>query len=583
MPAVAYSVSMLGTKSHLLDVEIRLSGLAGAAVELVMPAWTPGSYKIRDYSRNVQEFSAGRHRWTRVDKNRWRVMTGGTESARITYRVYAFEMNARGAHLDADHGYLNGAAVFMYLDGSKDRPVTLDVRVPAGWRIATGLKPAGGRSYSAADYDELVDCPLEAGRFELRTWRTRGIEHRLAVHGRVNRPLDRVTKDLAKIVESEARLFGGLPYRDYTFLLHTAPGISGGLEHRNSTSLEFSSTGFRRREDYESFLELAAHEYFHLWNVKRIRPAALGPFDYEREVHTSLLWAMEGITSYYDGLFLVRAGLVTPDRYLAKTAKRWAALLEKPGRRLHSLSESSFDAWIKYYQPNEHSPNATVSYYEKGEFAGMALDLEIRRRTRNRRSLDDVLRLLMKRVTADGAGFPEPEYRRACEQVAGGSLAGFWRDFIDGTRELDLAAYLALAGLAFRREPKKEEGEKSPARRPHLGIVVQRAGDHLAVATVRSDSPAERAGLCARDEILALDGTRVDFETWEKRVEGLASGRRAGLTVLRSGMLREITLVPGLRDATTLKIVPVAKPTAQQKATYRSWLGHPWKSKSEDR
>jgi predicted metalloprotease with PDZ domain len=577
MPSAAYTVSLLRPRTHLLEVTINLSGLAGASFDLVMPAWTPGSYKIRDYARHVQDFSAGRLRWRKEDKGRWRVMTGGAERARVTYRVYAFEMNARGAHFDDDHGYLNGAAVFMYLDGAKERPVTLDLRLPAGWRVATGLRSVTARRFAAADYDELVDGPIEAGRFELKTWRTRGIEHRLVLHGPINRPLDRVTKDLAKIVEAEARLFGGLPYPDYTFILHTAPGTYGGLEHRNSTSLEFSPTGFRAREDYEGFLELAAHEYFHLWNVKRIRPAMLGPFDYEREVHTTLLWAMEGITSYYDGLFLVRAGLTTPERHFRKTAKRWQAFLDKPGRRHHTLSEASVDAWIRYYQPNEHSPNATVSYYEKGEFVGMALDLEIRRRTRNRRSLDDVLRRLYRLVESEGAGFPESEYRRVCEEVAGGSLAGFWRDFIDGTRELDLGRYLACAGLGFKREPKKEEGESKPARGPWLGAAVQRSGDHLAVTTVRSGSPAERAGLCARDEILALDGSRAEAESWEKRLEDLKPGRRARLTVLRSGRLREIEIVPELRDATVLKIVPLPKTGALQKAIHKSWVGRPWK------
>jgi len=576
MVTIAYSVSMLRPRTHLLEVTVNLSGLAGASFDLVMPAWTPGSYKIRDYARHVQDFSAGRLRWRKEDKGRWRVMTGGADRARVTYRVYAFEMNARGAHLDADHGYLNGAAVFMYLDGAKDRPVTLGLRIPAGWRVATGLRTTG-RSYAAVDYDELVDCPIEAGRFELVKWRTRGVEHRLALHGRVNRPLGRIAKDLAKIVESESRMFGGLPYPDYTFLLHTAPGIYGGLEHRNSTSLEFSSGGFRKREDYENFLELAAHEYFHLWNVKRIRPSMLGPFDYEREVHTTLLWAMEGITSYYDGLFLVRAGLTTRDRYLKKAAKRWQAFVEKPGRRRHSLGASSFDAWITYYQPTEHSPNATVSYYEKGEFVGMALDLEIRRRTRNRRTLDDVLRRLFRRVESEGAGFPEAGYRRACEEAAGGSLAEFWRDYIDGTRELPLERFLGHAGLGFRREPAKEEGESKPPRSPWIGAIVQRAGSQLSVATVRSDSPAERAGLCARDEILALDGARVDMETWERRLEDLKPGRPARLAVFRGGEMREIPVVPQARDATVLKIVTLRKADPLQRAIHRSWLGSPWR------
>ncbi|MBI4563589.1 MAG: M61 family metallopeptidase [Planctomycetes bacterium] len=578
MPIVAYSVSMPQPTSHLLQVTVDIRGIAGTSVELVLPVWTPGSYKIRDYARHVQDFSAGGLPVSKVAKNRWRIRTGGRDRVAATYRVYAFDQDRRGAHLDEEHVYLNGAAAFMYLEGHKERPVTLELRTPRGWRIATGLRPAGPHRYAASDYDELVDCPIEAGTFKVKAFRVRGVEHRLVLHGPVNRPLDRITRDLSRIVSVEAEMFGGLPYSAYTFVLHTVPGTYGGLEHRNSCSLMYSPFGFRKREEYENFLELAAHEFFHLWNVKRIRPAMLGPFDYEREVHTTVLWALEGLTSYYDGLFLTRAKLTAPKRYLRKLARRWQAFVEKPGRRHQTLSESSFDAWIKYYQPDEHSPNATISYYEKGEFIGLCLDMEIRRRTNNHRSLDDVLRKLYDACREAGSGLPESEWRRAAEDVAGGSLASFWRDYIDGTRELDLEHFLRMAGLRFRGEPKKDNGEKKPPRKAWIGAMIQTSGNRLTVSTVRAGSPAERAGLCARDEILSLAGSRVDKETWEKRLEDLRPGQAITLEVFRGNFLKRLRIVTRAWDDLTLSIVPLSKATALQKAIYRTWMGEPWRA-----
>lgn len=572
MPFISYTISARRPETHLIDVTLEIRGATSPELDLVMPAWTPGSYKIRDYARHVQDFDAGRHSWRKLDKQRWRVVTGGRDAV-IRYRVYAFEFSARGAHLDARHLYFNGAAVFFYVDGAKHVPVTVRFDLPSGWKISTGLPRESEQIHHAADYDELVDAPVEAGTHAVRTFRVRGIPHRLAVYGGGNYDLVRLTADLRRIVQAEAAMFRRLPYRDYTFILHTVAEGYGGLEHRNSTTLQYPPFGFRPRDKYEGFLELAAHEFFHLWNVKRIRPEMLGPFDYEREVHTTLLWAMEGVTSYYDGLFLVRAGLVKPEKYLKKLGARLQAFLDKPGRRHQSLAESSWDAWTKHYQPNEHSPNATVSYYEKGEFAALALDLEIRQRTRNRRSLDDVLRKLLREVSSSGRGFPESRWREAAEEAAGGSLAAFWRDHIEGTAELDLGQFLAHAGLEIRREREKApNGGDRPASTGWIGALFQKHGDHLSVATVREGSPAERGGLCPRDEVLALDGTRVDFEGWDRRLQDYRVGDRMELTVVRAGFLDRIRIRVGERESQALKIAPVKKPTALQKSIYRAWL-----------
>jgi predicted metalloprotease with PDZ domain len=574
MAKIRYTLAMPDPRTHLFHVSIDVRGLGAETIDFVMPAWSPGSYKIRDYARNVQDARAtGPVR--KVDKHTWRVAARGRD-ARLDYRVYAFELNVRGLHLDADHGYFNGAAVFMYVDGLKESPVTLEIRPAPGWRVVTGLGLAG-TVFEAPSYDVLADSPVECGRFELLTWRTLGRIHRFAIHGRGNHDAAKLRRDVAKIVEAEARMFGGLPYEHYTFLLHlTATEGGGGLEHLNSTSLQAHPLTFRPRKRYERFLELVAHEFFHLWNVKRIRPSALGPFDYTREVHTTLLWAMEGVTSYYDWLVPCRAGLVTPKRYLEELAERLQTFLEKPGRRHQSLSESSFDAWIKFYNPNEQSPNAQVSYYEKGALVALALDFEIRRRTANRRSLDDVLRLLWQEYGRRGAGFPEPEYRRAVERVAGGGFGAFWSAHIDGTAELDWDRAFAVAGLRLARERRKEEGRPGPAVKPWLGIVAGRAGDRVLVHSVRSDSPAEKAALSARDEILAIDGCRVDADTWQARLEDRAPGDRIAIDYFRDARRRRTTAVLAAKENVALKLQPVEKPSAMQRAVYESWLGARW-------
>ena len=405
MSRVRYVLSMPEPATHLLHVRVEVEGAPGPATYFVMPAWTPGSYKIRDYAKNVQDFSAGPHAWRKIDKSRWRVEAGGTVA--VEYDVWAFELSVQSSHLDADHAFVNGASVFCSADGLKDAPVSLEIRAPRGWRVATGLDPAG-KGYAAPGYDVLVDSPIEIGTFEQRTFRVKGVPHHLVLHGPGNHDPKRLVEDLKKIVETEVRILRHIPYRRYVFFLHNSTERGGGLEHLNSTALQYPPYSYRPREKYENFLELAAHEFFHLWNVKRIRPEQLGPFDYEKEVYTGLLWVMEGITSYYDTLVVCRAKLFSAERYFKKTAERIQKYEDKPGRKRQSLSSSSFDTWIKLYQPNENAPNCQMSYYEKGELVGMCLDLEIRHRTRGRRSLDDVLRLLYAEWARKGKGFPEP-------------------------------------------------------------------------------------------------------------------------------------------------------------------------------
>ncbi len=582
MPQIHYVVSMPKPTTHLFEVTIELQGLEGDFVDLVLPVWTPGSYKVRDYARNVQDFDAHGLRWGKTAKHRWRVTLGGKKEARVTYRVYGFELNVRGLHLDADHGYINGASAFMYVDGWKHVPATVDVRAPKGWRIATGLEKAGPSRFRAADYDVLVDSPIECGTFDVDTWRQLGKEHRLVVHGSVP---DRqaIVGDLRKIVGTAAKIFGGVPYRDYTFILHTTTSDFGGLEHLNSTSLQYPPDRFKPRGKYESFLQLVAHEFFHLWNVKRIHPSALGPFDYEKEVYTGLLWVMEGFTSYYEVITCRRAGVMPSKSALKVFAERIAAYADKPGRKHQSLSESSFDTWIKFYNPNEHTANSQVSYYEKGQLIGLCLDLEIRGRTKNRKSLDDVLRALWEAYGKRGVGFPEPEFKRTVERVAGSKFDEFWWDYIDGRVEIDFDAFLRHAGCRLAREPKREEDRKLPPTKTWIGVAGGRAGDRVLVNSVRAGSPAEAAGICARDEIVAIGGVRVSVEDWEKRIEERTPGERVPVAFFRGPALRELDVVVGEKENVTTCIKRVEKPTAVQRAIYESWMGEKWPAEKKKR
>lgn len=576
MTTVRYTLSMPDPNSHLLHVKMELKGAPGASTDFVMPAWTPGSYKLRDFAKNVQDFTAGRHEWRKVDKSRWRVAAGGDVA--VEYDVWAFELSVQTSHLDADHAFINGASVFLYADGHKDAPVTVDVKAPRGWKIATGLERRGLR-LSAPTYDLLVDCPIEIGTFVQRTFKVRGVPHHLVIHGEGNYDEKRMVDDVRRIVETEVKILRHIPYDHYTFLLHnTTEYRGGGLEHLNSTALQYAPTGYRPREKYENFLELVAHEFFHLWNVKRIHPDMLGPFDYEREVYTTLLWVMEGFTSYYDTLVPCRAKLWTPEKYFKKMADRIQKFEEKPGRKRQSLSASSFDTWIKLYQPNENSANCQMSYYEKGELVGMCLDLEIRRRTENRKSLDDVMRLLYAEYGRKGKGFPEGEFKKACERIAG-NLDRFFADLVDGTGDVLWNKYLAAAGVRLEREPKRpEEGEPARPAKAWIGVGTAKAGGVLSISSVVEGSPAWKAGLSAKDELVALDGAKVPAEEFEKRLDDYSPGDRVRFTVFRSGFLRDVAVTLGGKANETWLIRKVKSPTLAQKRIYEGWLWLKWES-----
>lgn len=596
-PQIDYTVAMSKPHTHLLEVEIRISRPKEMAYtfDLVMPVWTPGSYMVREFARHVQDFkatdAAGKElSWTKLDKNTWRVTTVNARDWRATYRVYANELSVRTNELNADHAFWNNAALLMYPKGYLAGASTLHVVAPESWKVATALPPVKGRAntFRADDFDVLYDSPVEVSNFKTLTFEVKGVPHRIVIDGEGNYDGERMRADVKKIVETQIELMGGeIPYPDYTFFLHLRTNAGGGLEHRNSTALGYPRFGFGpergeggsaaapgapQQRTYRGFLSLVSHEFFHLWNVKRIRPDALGPFDYTKENYTNLLWVAEGITDYYDRLTLRRAGLITDKEYLQDTAKAIEALQKTPGRLVQSAEESSFDAWIKYYRQDENSINSQISYYDKGAILGLLLDLEIRKR--GEKSLDDVMRYLYQEFYKKNRNYTPEDFQKACELMAGASLDHFFSNYIRGREELDYNGALAAAGLRLDTStPSINSGPR--AEKAHLGADLAQDENKLMVRRVYADSPAYEQGLNAGDEILALNNMRASKTFFDARIAEKRPGDVITLTIFRSDDLRTLSIKLGKAPAGPYRIVTINNPTPAQQRVYQSWLRAP--------
>jgi predicted metalloprotease with PDZ domain len=587
---ISFTVAMSKPHTHLFDVEIAINRpTTGPQQELlVMPVWTPGSYLVREFERQVQDFAAtdgsGQPlKWEKTNKNMWRVLTNGARNWRATYRVYANELSVRTSELNSSHAFWNNANLLMYLDGYLKNPSTMRVLAPDVWKVATGLPAVLGQrnTFHAENFDVLYDSPFEASNFKTIVFNVKGVPHRIVIDGAGNYDPDRMRRDLQKIVETQVELMGGeIPYRDYTFILHLRANTGGGLEHLNSAALGYPRFGFTIRQgdratsaapnatetperDYRGFLSLVSHEFFHLWNVKRIRPDALGPFDYTQENYTKVLWVAEGITDYYADLVLRRAGLISESEFLSASARSMQSLQNTPGRLVQSVEESSFDAWIKYYRQDENSLNSQISYYDKGALLGLLLDLEIRKRSGGAKSLDDVMRYLYAEFFKKNRNYGPADFQKACELMAGSSLDEFFSKYVRGKEELDYNAALEAAGLRL---------EMSSAG-VYFGAEVAQEDDRLIVRRVYAGSPAYDHGLNAGDQIVAMDNMRVNKDFFAARLAEKKPGDTVILTIFRFDDLSTLLIRLTDRRETTYRIAPRPAATPAQKQIYRAWLG----------
>jgi predicted metalloprotease with PDZ domain len=585
--SIVHRVSIPEPRTHLVHVETTVSAvepLPGSLV-LFMPVWTPGSYLVREYSRNVEGLAADLPaRTAKVRKNAWRVDTHGTSRLVLRYRVYANELTVRTSHVDETHAFLVGATLFLCVEGQEGLPIRVEIDAPSEWRVATSLPTVAGdgggaRHLEASDFDTLIDSPIELGTHREERFEVLGKPHRYAIWpgGFVpDADVRRLVDDTRTILEHEARLFGGtLPYAAYDLLLHLSPRGRGGLEHSTSAALIAPPTSFATREAYLDLLSLVAHECFHAWNIKRIRPAGLVPYRYQEECYTRLLWWFEGGTSYYDWRVLTLARLCTVEEYLDHLASEIAYLDNTPGRLVHALEEASFDAWIKLYRPDENSSNSTVSYYRKGEIVCALLDLELRGRTAGRTTLDDVLVHLWREYGAPDRPVPEGAMQPIFEQVARSPLGDLFDAWIRSPGPIDFEPTLARVGLVLDRSERPDGPSCS------LGVRLRSEGGRAIVASVTRDAAAARAGVDPGDEIVGVQGMRLEGANVESALRGLLPGEAIDIVVARDGRLatKRATLDPPRRDRAKIVAQRDASPAAR--AAFAAWLGGPHPAWSE--
>lgn len=575
-PTISYTVSMSKPATHLLEVEMRLNWTAANGMpeqtELKMPVWTPGSYLIREYARHVESFSTkdvngADLAWRKINKNTWQIDTKGVKEIVAKYNVYANELTVRTNELNDEHAFFNNAALLMFPKDQLKAASTVKV-VPFGnWKVATGLPRVEGQTntFRAENFDVLYDSPFEVSDFKEIAFEVQGKPHRYVVTGEGNYDLPKIARDTAKIVEEAYKIFGELPYNDYLFILNTRGG--GGLEHLNSTALQFSRNGFTTR--YKDFMNLVAHEFFHVWNVKQIKPDALGPFDYENENYTRLLWFAEGGTAYYESVLNRRAGIVTAEDFLNARKTQMQALQNRPGRFETSLEDASFDAWIKYYRQDENAVNNQISYYDKGELVNFLLDAEIRRASNGAKSLDDVMRYLYAEYAKKNKNYTPEDLQKICETMAGKSLSDFFERYVRGTEEIDYNAILNHLGLQLTTGGGEEKA--------FLGGDFAQQGERLQVRQIQKETPAYEQGLNANDQIVAVDGYRIaptdSVRDFTAQIESRKPGDKMRLTVFRFDRLREIEITLGGRARPDFQIKAVENPTEDQKRLYREFLG----------
>ena len=571
---IAYSVHMSKPQNHYFEVEMSLSQLNQKTLLVKLPVWAPGSYLVREFSKNMNLVHAFNEQGkeleiTKTAKNAWQINTAGIKSLKIRYEVYSFELSVRTSFLDLTHGYISGPGIFMYVDNFKETKGILKVfPFETFKKINTALPIAPlelqGNAYQAFEfenYDQLVDCPIEIGNQVVFEFNAAGVKHTVAMYGEANYNIPLLKVDMAKIIESETAVFGFNPNKNYLFIIHNVPGGDGGLEHVNSTTLSVNRWTYSGAE-YLGFLNLVAHEYFHLWNVKRIRPIELGPFNYDQEVYTSLLWVMEGFTSYYDELMMLRAGYYSQAEYLTKLQSLINYAEGSVGSRVQPVAHASFDAWIKSYRPNENSANTTMSYYSRGAVIASVFDAMIINKYNGTKCLDDFMQHLYKTYHEKlNRGFTVAEFKNELAIFTGQDMTIFFKKYIDGTEIIPFADYFSKVGVTVKQ---------NALTRASFGATVQNSGGKVIIKSIRANSAAEDAGLSVNDEVIGCNGYRVDQAMLEGIMNGLEVNEEVELLLSRDEILFSVNVK--ITNYTRPQFILTPTNSVEEAAKFNYWL-----------
>ncbi|TKC13313.1 M61 family metallopeptidase [Pedobacter polaris] len=576
---INFEVSFKEPQAHYAEVEMNIAGItAKNYVDVKMPVWTPGSYLVREFAKSVEGFGAtagGKSVKTeKVNKNTWRVYNAKANAVKINYRVYAFEISVRTAFIDASHAFLSPANIFMFPAGMIKTPSTVKIIPFTGWdKVSTGLEPVAGQNftYKAPDFDILYDSPLEVGNQDIFEFNAAGVRHEVAMYGGGNYDKERLKVDMAKIVEQETAVFGENPNKHYTFIVHNYAQGGGGLEHLNSTVLGASRNGYGTERGYSGFLGLVAHEYFHLWNVKRLRPIALGPFDYENENYTTNLWIAEGFTSYYPTKVMLRAGFINQEGFITSNLGSIGTVMNTPGSKINSAAESSFNAWINpAYRPSENANNTFISYYTKGQVVGLLMDLEIINATKGAKSLDDVMKAMYLQCKTLKRGYTDAEFKAMVEKISGISFTNFWDKYVTGTVDVEYAKYFAYAGIDVINE---NEGKSVP----YLGAAAARTSagtGKVIIGAVSRGSGAWNGGLNVNDEVVSIDGAPAEMMLERmSQITYKKVGDVIKVSIVRDGLKRDLDITLTANPTVRFKSTINEDATPAQLVVRKKWLG----------
>lgn len=574
-PRIHFEVSFKEPQAHYAEITMHIENVQREYVDVKMPVWTPGSYLVREYARHVEALEACDEGGTRlptekISKNTWRISASKKRKLTVQYRIYGFEVSVRTNFIDDSHAFLSPAGTFLYVDGLLDVPAEVTVAPHASWAtISTGLDPVADRpgTFRADNFDILYDSPIEVGNQDVFTFEAAGVHHEIAMVGGGNYDRERLKADCATIVEEATRIFGVNPNKRYVFIVHNYQSGGGGLEHLNSTVLGASRNGYRNERSYVGFLGLVAHEYFHLWNVKRLRPKELGPFNYDTENYTRSLWIMEGFTAYFDNLLLRRCGFLPENGYLQALGNDLNTVENRAGNQVQSAADASFDAWIKYYRPDENSANTGISYYSKGALLAMLLDVKLLAATNGDKRLDDVLKAAYERFyVKEKRGFEEAELQVLIEKETGVSVDDIFAA-AHAVGSPDYNRYLNAVGYEV---VDYNEGRDLP----DLGITTTVTDGRVTVTGVGRGTAAWDGGINVRDELIAINGERLDSQGKElsRAVQTAAIGDSLQVLVARDGKIRELTVTLKKDTRRSLGIVPMPNATPEQQRLGKLWL-----------
>jgi predicted metalloprotease with PDZ domain len=599
---IEYHVSPFHPAAHLFRVTLIVPTPDPRGQKLVLPAWIPGSYMIRDFSRNLVSVTASCDGepvdLVKLDKHSWQAAPVEGK-LQVECEVYAWDLSVRGAYLDTLHGFFNGTSLFLRVVGQESSPINVVLNPPStewiqGWRLATSMPPGnvdedGFGVYEIDNYEQLLDYPVEMGNITELAFEAAAVPHRMVFTGHVmGLDTERLCRDMRAICACHADLFGELPVKQYLFMTMVTGDGYGGLEHRDSTALmckrddlPFSAMG-KMTKGYRNYLGLCSHEYFHLWNVKRIRPKVLQEADLSEEVHTELLWAFEGITSYYDDLALVRSGCIEADSYLELLATTVTRVMRGRGRLRQSVAESSFDTWTRFYKQDENAPNAIVSYYSKGALAALGLDIALRDATDDSSSLDDFMRALWREFGMTDKGVDEGDLEKLAARIAGRDLDVFFQRVVQGREELPLEEWFRFFGIGYRlraaRGPEdwgssgRSDDDENP--RHSLGARYRQKGEFVELLQVYDEGPAQQCGLSAGDRLVAIDGIQVTTDNLLSILNRLESGTQVEVHAFRRDELLsfQLSLRPPAADTCELWLLADKECTALQLQRRRQWL-----------